>query len=246
MCGSGVFASCNLGRSASGHESFRTDPSRDPLLGLIVVQTPIFKIGLNVLTTRFNEVAWVTEKSIGAGIVDRIFGDFLESFEILGEAPFLGYGLGVGTNAGAKFLTGENGVYLLHEGEWSRVFLESGPILGVAFIAWRCGIVGWLGLLCLRSVKQGDTLPLLLFSSAFLPMISGQFGQPTIMGFVVFSTGLALAARKEYEDFTVESDSEDEMPAAPTARPLPRRSAYASRLHGPGPAQNHQNGSADR
>jgi len=215
------------------------------VLGVLVTQTPIFKSGFNVLTTRFSEVAEQTEKSIGAGMVERVFGEFVESAYVLRHAPFLGYGLGVGTNAGAKFLTGQN-TYLLHEGEWSRVFLESGPVLGVAFIVWRCAMVGWIGLLCIRSVKQGDTLALLLFSSAFLPLISGQFGQPTLMGFVVLTTGLALAARQEEKDFNVEGEPELEAPTEPLARPLPRRSAYASRLHGPGAGQNQQNGSADR
>ena len=41
------------------------------VLGLIVSRTPIFKEGFNVLSTRFSEVAEATEKSIGAGMVDR-------------------------------------------------------------------------------------------------------------------------------------------------------------------------------
>jgi len=214
------------------------------IFGLIVSQTPIFKEGFNVLSTRFSEVAQATEKSIGAGVVERVLSDFSESFFVLTKAPFLGYGLGIGTNAGAKFLTGHN-MFLLSEGEWSRVFLESGPVLGLAYVCCRIGLVFAIGLLCLRSVKAGNVLPLLLFSASFLPLLNGQFGQPTVLGFSVLVTGLALAARKL---------EEDDLPPAPEAPSVGRvagrrvvgRSAYANRLHGPPPPRPHANGSVDR
>lgn len=215
------------------------------VLALLVAQTPIFKEGLNVLTTRFNEVAEASETSIGLGIAERMVDQFTEGFRVLKEAPFLGYGLGVGTNGGAKFLTGQN-VFLLTEGEWARLILESGPVLGIAFIIWRCAFTVWIGRRCLRAVRAGHTLPLLLFSSAFMPLIIGQFGQPTVMGFVVLATGLVLVALHGAEAAT-EADG----PAVPVAsvaraRPLPRRSAYASRLHGSGGGLPHENGSSDR
>ena len=214
------------------------------VLGFIVMQTPIFKEGFNVLSTRFSEVAEASEKSVGAGIVERFFGEFTESLYVLTQAPFLGYGLGIGTNAGAKFLTGRQ-AFLLSEGEWQRVFLESGPVLGLAYVIWRCAIVGYGGLLCIRSVKMGNVLPLLLFSGSCLPLLSGQFGQPTVLGFAIFGTGLALAARKPDDESVARPDSK----AAVTllaARPIPRSSAYASRLHGSAPSHDHTNGSVDR
>jgi hypothetical protein len=213
------------------------------ILGFIVTRTPIFKEGFNVLSTRFNEVAEATEKSIGAGMLERVISDFGEGLYALTKAPFLGYGLGIGTNAGAKFLVGR-ATFLLSEGEWPRVFLESGPVLGLAFVLWRCALVVYVGLLCLRSVKRGNLLPLLLFSSAFLPLISGQFGQPTILGFTVFVTGLAIAAHRH------EGEEETEVVAAPVELTTPRfhrvagRSAYANRLHAARNGEKHTNGSA--
>jgi hypothetical protein len=85
---------------------------------------------------------------------------------------------------------------------------------------------------------------MLLFSSAFLPMISGQFGQPTILGFVVFVTGLALAALNIKEgQFTP-----GPIPASRQKIPIPvrGRSAYAERLHGSGVGPIQGNGAADR
>lgn len=210
------------------------------VLGLIVTRTPVFKEGLSVLSTRFTEGAEATEQSVTRGLVTRVIGDYEEAFYILTKAPFLGYGLGIGTNAGAKFLTGRSG-FLLTEGEWSRLFLEMGPILGVAYVALRCGLVLWIGWLCLRSVRLGNVLPLLLFSSAFLPMLSGQFGQPTILGFAVFAAGLTLAAHNQ-ESLVTSAD----LKSPPRVNLIRSRSAYAERLHNVNSRSSPTNGSVDR
>lgn len=214
------------------------------VLGFIVTRAPIFKEGFNVLTTRFNEVAEASEKSVGAGAFERMSGEFTESLYVMTKAPFLGYGLGIGTNAGARFLTGRS-MFLLSEGEWSRVFLESGPVLGLAFVLWRVSLAIWVGLLCIRSVKVGNVLPLLLLSSSIMPLMNGQFGQPTLLGFAVFGVGLALAARNSETEEDEDSSTPSE--ALPARRPVPRRSPYAERLHGsPVQHDHHVNGSVDR
>ena len=214
------------------------------VLGFIVTQTPVFKEGFNVLTTRFSDVAESEEQSVAVGLISRVFEGFSESVRVFPTAPFFGYGLGIGTNAGAKFLTGQN-TFLLSEGEWARLILESGPVLGLAFLFWRCGVVVRIGLLCLQSVRRGNVLPLLLFSSSGLPLMNGQFGPPTILGFAVFTTGLALAARN--------ADDENEIAAAApvtsagaSERVVGRRSAYADRMHGPATPRDQSNGSVDR
>jgi hypothetical protein len=123
--------------------------------------------------------------------------------------------------------------------------LESGPVLGLAFLLWRVGLAFRILLLCLQSVRRGNVLPLLLFSSSGLPLMNGQFGPPTILGFAVFTTGLALAARN--------ADNESEITAAAPAtsvgaseRVVGRRSAYADRMHGPATPRDQSNGSVDR
>jgi hypothetical protein len=209
------------------------------VLGFIVSRTPIFQEGLNVLTTRFNEVAEQTEQSVARGLIGRVFAGFGESAFVFGKAPWFGYGLGIGTNAGANILTGHS-MFLLTEGEWSRILLESGPLLGLAYILWRCAFTMRLGWLCLRSVKLGNLLPLFLFSSGFLSMLNGQFGQPTILGFAVFSLGLTLAATNEAGATPSPAAREQ-----PIKKLRPGRSAYAERLHGPPAGFGHTNGSAD-
>jgi hypothetical protein len=214
------------------------------VLGFIVTQTPVFQEGLNVLTTRFSDVAEAEEQSITVGLISRVFEGFSEGVHVFPHAPFFGYGLGIGTNAGAKFLTGQN-IFLLSEGEWARMLLESGPVLGLAFLLWRCGVTVRIGLLCVQSVRRGNVLPLLLFSSSGLPLMNGQFGPPTILGFAVFTTGLALAARN--------ADDESEIVAAAPVRSagaservVGRRSAYADRMHSPAAPRNQSNGFVDR
>ena len=214
------------------------------ILGFVVTQTPIFKEGLSVLTARFSAVAEAEESSVLVGLVLRVFDGLSEVIRIYPDAPFLGYGLGIGTNAGAKFLTGQN-TFLLAEGEWARLVLESGPVLGLAFLLWRFGLAVRILWLCLQSVRRGNVLPLLLFSSGGLPLMNGQFGPPTVLGFAVFTTGLALAARN--------MDSEGEIAVSPETgrvgsgdRVRARRSAYAERMHGPVGSRRQSNGSVDR
>lgn len=203
------------------------------LLGFIITRTPIFKEGLNVLTTRFNEAAEQTQESIARGMIGRVFSEVTESAYIWTKAPWFGYGLGIGTNAGANILTGQN-AFLLTEGEWSRIELESGRILGVAYILWRIIFTAYVGLVSLRALKRGNLLPLFLFSAGFVSMFNGQFGQPTILGFAVVTFGLTLAATKEDEnEMADQSGSDTEELPVPVRR---TRSAYAERLHGPAPS----------
>lgn len=211
------------------------------VLGLIVIQTPVFKQGLNVLTTRFTEVAEASETTVTGSVVGRFVSGFTEPFHVLPYAPLLGFGLGIGTNAGAKLLTHSTG-FLLTEDEWARIFLESGPVLGMAFVFWRLFFATRVGWLCVKAIVSGNLLPILLFSSAILPLINGQFGQPTILGFVVFVTGLSLAA---LQDTDVQPKSP--LPSAKETRRVRGRSTYAERLHGSetfGPVQT--NGTTDR
>lgn len=213
------------------------------VLGFIVTKTPIFNEGLNVLTTRFTDVAESEEQSIAVGLISRVFEGFAEAVRIFPTAPFLGYGSGIGTNAGAKIVTGQT-TFLLAEGEWARLIFESGPVLGLAFILWRCGVVVNIGWLCLQSVRRGNLLPLLLFSSSGLPLMNGQFGPPTIVGFAVFTTGLALAARSLDED-AVPSAKKASTSERQNQPPVRKRSAYAEQIHFTAP-QPQSNGSVDR
>lgn len=191
---------------------------------LVVVRLPVFKEGVQVLSDRFTAVAEAEEKSIARGLLARTFSGYAEGFLLIPRAPIGGYGLGIGTNGGAKFLTGRS-LFLLSEGEWGRVVLESGPILGLAFLLWRTLLTFRLGVLSFRQLKRGEILPLMLYCAGFLSLLSGQFGQPTNLGFAVFVCGLSLAAAN------TKAPLESAVPDGAALRQMARRSRYAERIH---------------
>ena len=200
---------------------------------LVAVRLPVFKEGVQVLSDRFTSVAEAEETTIAGGLIDRTLIVFTEGFKLLGHAPIGGYGLGIGTNAGAKFLTGR-AIFLLTEGEWGRVILESGPILGSAFLIWRTMLTVSLGLFSFRQLKRGLLLPLLLYCAGFLSLLNGQFGQPTNLGFSVFICGLCLAAGN-----VKTLAPSDASPPGPTRPDVPRRSLHAERIRRAAEARAH-------
>ncbi len=185
---------------------------------------PVFMEGIAVQRERFESGGGVQQ-----GIVVRFFQDFIAAGSALTHAPPLGMGLGVGTNVGAKLLQGYR-EFALGEGEWQRVILENGALLGVAYLGLRLAILLAAIFTALRAYREGRNLPLLLMGAGGLDLAIAQFGQPTTLGFAVFTTGLAFAAA---------------VPGATTTSPLPQRitpkpastavrgrSSYAERLHG--------------
>src|SRR5208283_2719645 len=100
---------------------------------------------------------------------------------------------GIGTNAGSAILTGSRS-FLLGESEWSRVVAESGPILGYAYILLRLAICVYLILEGWNALGRGEGTPILLVAASLVDMASGQFGQPSTLGFAVFTAGVALAS----------------------------------------------------
>ena len=201
---------------------------------------PLLKQGMDVLSERFTSSAEVAETTIVGGLLERVLDEFTEPFGYLSNIPLFGYGLGVGTAGGARFLIGQ-GALLISENEWTRIVAESGPLLGFAFIIWRVAMTVKLFRASLRALKAGEVLAILLFACAFLGVLNGQFGQPTTLGFTVVLAGLCLAAAP-VETSTDELEPEEE--DAP--KPLPRRSVFADRIHRPANPTDHTNGSVDR
>ncbi len=223
---------------------------RSLLLAVIVAwgisHLPIFKEGIGILSDRFTESAEASESSIAGGLLARIYSGFVEGFRVFDRLPLFGYGLGIGTNAGAKFITGQAG-FLLAEGEWARVLLESGPIFGLMFLVWRTVLTIRLGWLSLRALGYGETLSVILFSAGFVPLLNGQFGQPTTLGFAALLNGLCLASTNLAREATPETAAKQALPSPQRGPKLVRaRSAYAARLHETGDGRTQTNGSTDR
>ena len=124
------------------------------------------------------------------------------------------------------------------------MLLESGPILGLAFLCWRTALTLRLLWLSLRALAYAETLPIILFSSSFIALLNGQFGQPTILGFAVFFSGLCLASTKMGSEAPLLASAK--FIAAPPGPKIRGRSAYAARLHGTDGGRAKTNGSTDR
>ncbi|HWY40821.1 MAG TPA: hypothetical protein VNX27_08500 [Chthoniobacterales bacterium] len=212
------------------------------VVGLIASRLPFFKEGIDVLSERFTTSAEAAETTVVGGLLERVLQEFTDPFQYLSRMPLTGWGLGLGTAGGARFLLGQ-GTLLFSENEWTRILAESGPILGFAFIFWRVAVMVKLFIASFRAVKHsGEVLAILLFGTVFLGVLNGQLGQPTTLGFTVVLAGLCLAATNFEGAETDETQPEEEI--AP--KPLPRRSAFADRIHGARIGPDHTNGSVDR
>lgn len=147
--------------------------------------------GFLAFRTRFEAAAKI-EGGAG-GFVARALSGF-NILQLLSDVPLFGYGLGLGTNVGAVIASGERTFIFGIEGEWGRIIAEQGPIIGLWFILYRAALTGRLGWLSFLQMRDGSTLAWLLFTAMAIPLIIGQFGPPTQLGFAVFGAGLCLAS----------------------------------------------------
>jgi hypothetical protein len=179
-----------------------------------------FRAGLDVNKGRFDDAGGLKE-----GILYRWLGDMASAWDAEKSAGWLGAGLGLGTSVGAGIATGTR-QFLLAEGEWARVILESGPVLGSAFIALRLAILIYLARRALHALRErGDALPGLLLAAGLMDFATGQWGQATTSGFAIFTAGLCLAA-------CADEETEPEEAPAETPRRIRGRGIHAQKIPG--------------
>jgi hypothetical protein len=154
--------------------------------------TKFFTTSTKAFTARF-ENANKAEGGITGVVGTRFIGGMSGSLMKSSKIPFLGYGLGMGTNAGAMLLTGNRG-FLFSEEEWGRVIGELGPILGISVILIRLSLVAKMALFSIRKLNNGDLLPWMLLSFAVVVIPDGQWAQPTSLGFATLVGGLIIAS----------------------------------------------------
>jgi hypothetical protein len=158
-----------------------------------------FQEGLETFTTRWDQaIASTTTGSFSEAIVMRFFGEFLDAFRALGEAPIFGHGIGLGSNFGSALTFGSLG-FALAEGEWPRTVLEMGPIAGAVWLGLRCALGFYLLGRSWVFLRRGRVLAWLLFGTECTTFFNGSLAQPTSLGFLIFTTGLCLAAIKSAE-----------------------------------------------
>lgn len=154
-------------------------------------QTAFFQTGTEVFTSRF-EVASKVEGGVSTSLFHRFFGYMIEAVLNSNDLPFFGHGIGMGTNVGAKLLTGGTS-FLIAEGEWLRLVGEMGFILGIFVILIRMSFCFSITLKSYSKLKNGDFLSWLLLSFGLVIISQGQWAQPTMLGFSTIAGGLILA-----------------------------------------------------
>ena len=152
----------------------------------------------------------VKHGGIQVSIVERFFRDYTMAWDTISNASLFGEGIGLGSNVGARLATGAV-TFVLAEAEWPKIILELGPFLGAMFILYRCWLAGYIMMGGLKSLlADADSLSWLLVGAGFLSVLSGQWGQPTLLGFAVFVGGLALSAANIPEEEDDEEFEEEE------------------------------------
>jgi hypothetical protein len=153
--------------------------------------TSFFQEAMTVFLTRWDNASG---GDATGSIIGRTLSGFIEPFSFISEAGLFGKGIGMGTAAGSALMTGSVS-FLLAENEWSRVILESGPLLGLSFLAYRAWVSGYMASRVLVSaVREQNLLAWLLAWDACGCLFGEQVSQPTMLGFMVLFSGLCLAA----------------------------------------------------
>jgi hypothetical protein len=158
----------------------------------------IFPEGYSTFMTRWNQAAVVEAQFFGLGVFGRALYGFFDFLQLIGDAPVVGYGLGLAGNASLTLgvvIPGFNG---WAENDWSRHIVDLGPIIGVAFILYRISFVVWLGTRCLAGARRNaDALPMLLFAYIGIDLLYGELtGHGTVNGYGWLFAGLCLASSK--------------------------------------------------
>jgi hypothetical protein len=173
------------------------------LATFIVIQLPFVREGISVMSERWQNAA-SAEGDVNEVLYTRIFRGLEESVENAGTTPMLGMGIGMGSNFGAIQSTG-TATFTLGEGEWDRVVNEFGPILGFLFIGMRFAFAAYLALRAKSALDRHSPLAWLLLPLALMLATMAVMEQATSLGFLVFCSGLCLAAARAGGSPTVTS-----------------------------------------
>jgi hypothetical protein len=159
---------------------------------ILLTLTPFFREGLLTFATRW-EHALGPSGSFNEAIIQRFLGEYIHAFESLGTAPLLGYGLGLASNVGTALTVRSLG-FLLAESEWERAVMEMGPFVALFWLGTRTAFGILLYRRAWRCATRGEALPWLLLSTECTAIFNGLLEQTTSLGFIIFTTGLLMAA----------------------------------------------------
>jgi hypothetical protein len=164
------------------------------LAGFVAIQLPFFNEAVATMTDRWQQAS-KTEGNAEEVLNNRVFGTFAIGIHSAGETPWLGEGIGMGSNFAAVATTGE-AEFMLGENEWERVVPEFGPIGGLLFIGARVCFAIYIVLRAVQALKRNSALSWLLVPAVVPLLVMAIMEQPTYLGFLVFGAGLCLAAAR--------------------------------------------------
>ena len=168
-------------------------------LALLVVLYPIvFPQAFDAMLTRVSEAYGAESQFSSLGIFGRALYETIDFAYFMGNAPLMGYGLGLGGN-GRTWFTSADSDFLLRigaESDWSRHIVDLGPVVGVLFILYRIAFVCILFVQVVKATRtSGSALPLLLFGYVGIGLFYGQLtGHGTVGGFLWLFLGLCMAS----------------------------------------------------
>ena len=161
-----------------------------------VTSLGLFGESIDVFMERFTTANEV-EGGLAKGVIgERLLGGIVDSLVDF-DIPILGYGLGIGTNAGAKLVSANMYTYFNAESGYGMIIGECGLLLGWLIVGCR---VAWGINILKRSLiyirRYNDLLPWCLCSFAFVEIVNGQIGTPMSLGVIVVSMILTMSALK--------------------------------------------------
>jgi hypothetical protein len=198
-----VFISCLLAGLLvrDGKTRMRALGTPAILIAAGVVLYPIlFPDAFQAMTERVLSSDTFGQESGGLGIFGRALYETVDFMHLMGTAPVVGYGLGLGGN-GHTFL-GQAGEALLQgayaESDWTRHIVDLGPAIGLLFILYRIGLTLEVFRRCVQATIRGrDPVPILLFGYIGIGVFYGQLtGHGIVGGFLWIYLGVTLASCK--------------------------------------------------
>jgi hypothetical protein len=169
------------------------------LIGAGVVLYPIFfPEAFQAMAERVFASDTFGQQSGGYGIFGRALYETVDFVNLMGTAPLVGYGLGLGGN-GHIFL-GQAGDQLLQgayaESDWTRHIVDLGPAVGLLFILYRIGLTIEVFRRCVQAtIRARDPVPILLFGYIGIGVFYGQLtGHGIVGGFLWIFLGVTLAS----------------------------------------------------
>lgn len=166
---------------------------------IILLYPIVFPEGFEAFVSRWNE-AYASESHVFGflGIFGRAFYEFIDFVRLISKVPLIGFGMGMGGNASTVLNMSIGGVLplLVAESDWSRHFVDMGPILAPLYILFRIIFVAWLGTQALITTRHsGNPLPVILFGYLGIVMLYDKIsGHGSIGGYAWLFAGFLMAA----------------------------------------------------